>query len=213
MPELTRIQNLARYATTCSLTIVVTVQWPLLKAVTLAAGNVLAIAALSLVAHNLYLGVLIFQQPDSTFRKAFALGSNVFATTATICLGYHDNLKRCRRAIAYDVQRASAQHAPEQNTYLFLFNMCIGCPNVGAESLINPDAQSLWYWFSDGHALLQGILCILVCDLVAVWLFKSEKVLDLVGAVRDNYVYVTLFFLLRQVVFLFYRDPEEVLPP
>ena len=35
---------------------------------------------------------------------------------------------------------------------------------------------------------------------------------DLVGAVRDNYVYVTLFFLLRHVVFLFYRDPEEVLP-
>lgn len=60
----------------CSLTIVVTVQWPLLKAVTLAAGNVLAIAALSLVAHNLDLGVLIFQQPDSTFRKAFALGCN-----------------------------------------------------------------------------------------------------------------------------------------
>ncbi|KAL3138186.1 hypothetical protein ABBQ38_005410 [Trebouxia sp. C0009 RCD-2024] len=138
MPELTRIQT-----------------WQ---------GNVLAIAvlaiaALSLVAHNFYLGVLIFQQPDSTFRKAFALGSNVFATTATICLGYHDHLKRCKRAIAYVVQRASsgvAQHAPEQNTFLFLFNMCVGCPNVDAESLINPDAQSLWYWFSDGHALLEA---------------------------------------------------------
>lgn len=172
---------------------------------------VLAIAALSLVAHNFYLGVLIFQQPDSTFRKAFALGSNVFATTATICLGYHDHLKRCKRAIAYVVQRASsgvAQHAPEQNTFLFLFNMCVGCPNVDAESLINPDAQSLWYWFSDGHALLEGILCILVCDLVAVWLFKSEKVLDLVGAVGDNYVFVTLFFLLRHIGL-----PQSILPP
>ena len=79
-----------------------------------------------------------------------------------------------------------------QNTFLFLFNMCAECPNVGAESPVNPDAQSPWYWFSDGHALLQGILCILVCDLVAVWLFRSEKVSDLVGAVRDNYVYVTL---------------------
>ncbi len=63
--------------------------------------------------------------------------------------------------------------------------MCVGCPNIGAESLINPDAQSPWYWFSDGHALLQGILCILVCDLVAVGLVKSEKVPDLVGAVCD----------------------------
>ncbi|KAL0041223.1 hypothetical protein WJX77_009276 [Trebouxia sp. C0004] len=42
-------------------------------------GNFLAIAALSLIAHNLYLGVLIFQQPDRTFRKAFALGSKVSA--------------------------------------------------------------------------------------------------------------------------------------
>lgn len=51
----------------CSLgTDVVTVNWPLLKVVTLAIGSLLAIAALSLIAHNL---VLILQQPDSTFRK------------------------------------------------------------------------------------------------------------------------------------------------
>ena len=32
-----------------------------------------------------------------------------------------------------------------------------------------------------------------MCDLVAAGLVKSEKVPDLVGAIRDNHVYVTLF--------------------
>ncbi len=118
----------------CSLSVVVVaVEWPLLIAVTLAAGNFLAIATLSLInctstslrmimiAHNLYLGVLIFQQPGSIFRKAFALGSNVFATTTAICLGYHDHSKRCRRAIVYDAQRGISGVA--QNTY-FCGSIC-----------------------------------------------------------------------------------------
>lgn len=103
----------------------------------------------------------------------------------------------------YDAQRGSsgvAQHATEQNTISLGSNMCVGCRNIGAESLINPDTQSSWYWFSDDHALLQGVLCILVCNLVAVGLVKSKKVSHLVGTVRDTHVYVTLFFLLRQVV-------------
>lgn len=59
----------------CSLSeLVVAVEWPLLIADALAAGSFLANAALSLIAHNLYLGVLIFQQPDSTFRKSFLSG-------------------------------------------------------------------------------------------------------------------------------------------
>ena len=59
----------------CSFSIlVVAVEWPLLIADALAAGNSLANAALSLIAHNLYLGVLISQQPDSTFRKPILSG-------------------------------------------------------------------------------------------------------------------------------------------
>ena len=53
----------------CSLcVVVVAVEFVLLIAVTLAAGKFLAIAALSLIAHNLYLGALITFDPRA---KAF----------------------------------------------------------------------------------------------------------------------------------------------
>ncbi len=163
------------------------------------AGIFLALLLMLVGALQLALIAVIFAQHDAKWTEAITAGLGIICNSMAIYLGFHTTVKQFRAAKS--AQQNSNDPLPQQygcTTFLLVF---VAVPNRAL------DEHEPWWWFEQGHAMVQASWWLLVIDVLVVSLRASNGISTTMFAV---FILVTIygvlaaFFLFVTIVFMWW---------